>query len=74
MNSDQGRQDLPLDRDGEWMDVIYDMSKILNTGLDLNTLRLCSKLLQEGVHPEALAAIIKELGQEQKAKQMNETW
>lgn len=46
------------------------MSKILNTGLDIPTLQICYQLLQQGMHPEALAAIIKELRQEQKTKQV----
>lgn len=61
-------------RDGQWMEVVQDMAKILHTGLDSTSLRICYQLLQEGVHPEALAAIIKELRQEQKARHMNETW
>lgn len=44
------------------------MAKILNTGLDIPTLQICYQLLQQGMHPEALAAIIKELRQEQKTK------
>ncbi|TPX35710.1 hypothetical protein SmJEL517_g01880 [Synchytrium microbalum] len=34
---------------------------ILNTGLDKETLSLCVSLIENGVNPEALAAVIKEL-------------
>ena len=44
--------------------VIYEMSSLLKTGLDRESLSLCSQLLDQGVNPEALAAVIKELRSE----------
>ena len=37
------------------------MSNLLNTGLDTETLMICIKLLDEDVNPEALALLIGEL-------------
>ena len=41
-----------------------DMSRLLNTGLDAETLAICVRLCESGVNPEALALVIKELRRE----------
>ncbi|KAK3838767.1 MAG: mitotic-spindle organizing gamma-tubulin ring associated-domain-containing protein [Linnemannia elongata] len=46
------------------MDILTEMSSILNTGLDRVTLSVCVSLCESGVNPEALAAVIKELRRE----------
>ncbi|KAF9206758.1 Mitotic-spindle organizing protein 1 [Podila verticillata] len=46
------------------MDILTEMSSILNTGLDRETLSICVSLCESGVNPEALAAVIKELRRE----------
>ena len=43
------------------------MSKILNCGLDKETLSILVGLCENGVNPEALAAVVKELKRESKA-------
>ncbi|CAG8630428.1 21345_t:CDS:2 [Gigaspora margarita] len=48
----------------ETMDILHEISTILNTGLDRDTLSLCLSLCENGVNPEALAAVIKELRRE----------
>jgi mitotic-spindle organizing protein 1 len=45
-------------------DLIYELSLVLNTGLDKNTLVRCVSLIENGVNPEALAIVIKELTKE----------
>ena len=40
------------------------ISDLLNTGLDDESLQICVQLLEAGVNPEALAAIIQELRRE----------
>ena len=40
------------------------MSNILNAGLDRETLKILVGLCEAGVHPEALAAVVKELRRE----------
>ncbi|KAG0268846.1 Mitotic-spindle organizing protein 1, partial [Linnemannia exigua] len=37
------------------MDILTEMSSILNTGLDRETLSVCVSLCESGVNPEALA-------------------
>lgn len=44
--------------------VLFEMSKLLNCGLDRESLEICVSMLEEGVNPEALAAVIKELRRE----------
>ncbi|XP_006882792.1 PREDICTED: uncharacterized protein LOC102866544 [Elephantulus edwardii] len=41
--------------------VLLEMSRILNTGLDMETLAICVRLCEQGINPEALASVIKEL-------------
>ncbi|XP_023564488.1 mitotic-spindle organizing protein 1-like [Octodon degus] len=45
----------------ETMDVLLEISKILNTGLDMETLSICVRLCEQGINPEALWSVIKEL-------------
>ena len=47
--------------------VLMEMSNLLNTGLDSETLVLCVKLCEAGVNPEALASVIRELRRESSA-------
>jgi len=46
------------------LDVLYDMSQILGTQLDKETLATCIGMIESGVNPEALAAVIQELRRE----------
>ena len=43
------------------------MSQILNCGLDQRTLSILASLVENGVNPEALAAVVKELKRETEA-------
>lgn len=49
-----------------------DISNLLNTGLDSETLVLCVKLCEAGVDPEALASVIRELRREAAAIKVNQ--
>jgi mitotic-spindle organizing protein 1 len=49
------------------IDLLHEMSLILNTGLDKETLCLCVSLIESGVNPEALVSVIKELQREAQA-------
>ena len=51
------------------LDTLMEISNLLNTGLDVETLATCVKLCEAGVHPEALAAVLKELRREAAALQ-----
>ena len=47
--------------------VVHEISKLLNTGLDRETVGVCIELIENGANPEALVAVIKELLREQKS-------
>ena len=51
---------------GDWCSgtVAHEISKILDTGLDKETLAILIGLLENGVNPEALAQVVKELRRE----------
>ncbi|KAF6262254.1 mitotic-spindle organizing gamma-tubulin ring associated-domain-containing protein, partial [Scenedesmus sp. NREL 46B-D3] len=51
------------------MDTLFSISRILDTGLDRETLRILVGLCEAGVNPEALALIVKELRREAAAIQ-----
>ena len=48
----------------ETLDVLFDISQILHTGLDRETLEVLVGLTENGVNPEALATVVKELRRE----------
>ncbi|GAB1607873.1 mitotic-spindle organizing protein 1, partial [Argonauta hians] len=45
----------------EALDMMMELSNILNTGLDSDTLSLCIQLCESGINPDALAVVIREL-------------
>ena len=47
--------------------VLFDISQLLNTGLDRATLNVLVGLTETGANPEALAAVVKELRRESAA-------
>ncbi|XP_075249547.1 mitotic-spindle organizing protein 1-like [Convolutriloba macropyga] len=42
----------------EAIDILMEMSRLLNTGLDKETLIICTQLLEMGMNPEALASVV----------------
>ncbi|TFL05094.1 mitotic-spindle organizing gamma-tubulin ring associated-domain-containing protein [Pterulicium gracile] len=46
------------------LDILYDMSQLLNTGLDEETLAIAVNMIESGVNPEALATVIQDLRKE----------
>jgi mitotic-spindle organizing protein 1 len=46
------------------LDTLFSISKILDTGLDRETLRILVGLCETGISPEALALVVKELRRE----------
>ncbi|KAI0664224.1 mitotic-spindle organizing gamma-tubulin ring associated-domain-containing protein [Cubamyces menziesii] len=57
----------------ETLNTLYDISQLLNTGLDRETLATCVGLIESGVNPEALAAVIQELRREGAATRATRT-
>eukprot|EP00308_Calcidiscus_leptoporus_P011514 CAMPEP_0119377574 /NCGR_PEP_ID=MMETSP1334-20130426/45600_1 /TAXON_ID=127549 /ORGANISM="Calcidiscus leptoporus, Strain RCC1130" /LENGTH=73 /DNA_ID=CAMNT_0007396543 /DNA_START=156 /DNA_END=377 /DNA_ORIENTATION=- len=51
----------------EALAVLFDISQLLETGLDRETLGILVELTESGVNPEALAAVVKELRRESAA-------
>jgi len=49
------------------VDVVYELSLLLNTGLDRSTVAILIGLCECGVNPEALALVVKELRREAEA-------
>ncbi|TVY60783.1 Mitotic-spindle organizing protein, partial [Lachnellula suecica] len=43
------------------IDVFHEISTLLNADLDRQTLSICISLIENGVNPEALASVVKEL-------------
>ncbi|KAF9054418.1 mitotic-spindle organizing gamma-tubulin ring associated-domain-containing protein [Panaeolus papilionaceus] len=46
------------------LDILHEISQLLNTQLDKATLAKCIGMIENGVNPEALAAVIQELRRE----------
>lgn len=53
--------------------AVREISRLLKTGLDDNSLRICVQLCEAGVNPEALATVIQELRREAAALKVNYT-
>ncbi|TFK29756.1 hypothetical protein FA15DRAFT_663931 [Coprinopsis marcescibilis] len=49
------------------LDILYEMSQLLNTQLTKETLATCIGMIENGVNPDALAAAIQELRRENAA-------
>ncbi|KAF5362571.1 hypothetical protein D9756_002495 [Leucocoprinus leucothites] len=49
------------------LDILHEISQLLNTQLDKETLATCVGMIESGVNPEALAAVILELRRENAA-------
>ncbi|KXL42093.1 hypothetical protein M433DRAFT_69959 [Acidomyces richmondensis BFW] len=45
----------------ETIDILHEISTLLNTQLDRQSLSYCVSLIENGVNPEALANVVKEL-------------
>ncbi|KAL4432662.1 hypothetical protein ABPG74_004955 [Tetrahymena malaccensis] len=48
----------------ETLEILYDINQILNCGLDRQQLSVLISLCENGINPEALAAVVKELRKE----------
>ena len=64
MESKQKNLEQDFDQSKLLCTVLYEMSQILNCGLDQRTLTILAGLIENGVNPEALAAVVKELKRE----------
>ena len=55
------KQNQQIEDARETLEILYEISQILNTKLDKHTLSILVSLCENGVNPEALAAIMKEI-------------
>ncbi|KAH7647319.1 hypothetical protein FG379_002986 [Cryptosporidium bovis] len=53
-----------LDINTEILDTLSDLSKLLNTGLDRESMLILIRLIELGVYPETLADLIIEIRKE----------
>ncbi|CAG7963738.1 unnamed protein product [Penicillium nalgiovense] len=54
----------------EVIDILQEISDLLNTNLDRTELSLCVSLIENGVNPDALATVIKDLRKETGSKRL----
>jgi len=54
----------------ETLDAIYEMSELLHTGLNRESLLILAELCDEGVNPYALAQVVRELHAEKEAARL----
>mmetsp|Transcript_14158 Transcript_14158/g.19524 ORF Transcript_14158/g.19524 Transcript_14158/m.19524 type:complete len:83 (-) Transcript_14158:279-527(-) len=54
------------------LEVVYEISSILNTGLDRDSLNILVNLCESGVNPEALAAVVQELRSEARKQELRQ--
>jgi mitotic-spindle organizing protein 1 len=59
-------------RNDQAIDTLHEISNLLDTGLDKETLRILVGLCEAGVNPEALATVVKELRREAAAVRQTE--
>ena len=52
-------------------EALLEISKLLNTGLDAETLAVCVRLCESGVNPQALAMVIQDLRRETAAARVS---
>ncbi|KAI6249615.1 Mitotic-spindle organizing protein 1 [Erysiphe necator] len=53
------------------INIFHEISTLLNAGLDQQTLSICISLIENGVNPEALASVIRELRKDNKDIEKN---
>lgn len=64
-------QESSEDKTKRVLDVLYDMSEVVNAGLSPEAIKICVELLEAGVQPRALAKIIKTLKKDAKIQKLN---
>ena len=52
---------LDIEDSKETLDILYEMSQILNCGLSKETLNILVTMIEKGVNPEALIRVVEEL-------------
>ncbi len=55
---------LNIEESKESLEILYEMSQILNCGLSRETLSILVAMIEKGVNPEALINVVKEMKNE----------
>ncbi len=55
---------LDIEESKESLEILYEMSQILNCGLSRETLSILVAMIEKGVNPEALINVVKEMKNE----------
>ena len=55
------------------IEVVHEMSRLLDTGLNRETLTVLISLCESGINPEALAGVVKELRREARSHRSSRT-
>ena len=55
---------LDIEDSKETLEILYEMSQILNCGLSRETLSILVAMIEKGVNPEALINVVKEMKNE----------
>ena len=55
---------LELEESKESLEILFEMSQILNCGISRETLSILITMIEKGVNPEALVQVVKEMRNE----------
>jgi mitotic-spindle organizing protein 1 len=55
---------LDIEESKESLEILYEMSQILNCGISRETLSILVAMIEKGVNPEALINVVKEMKNE----------
>ena len=55
---------LDIEESRETFEILYELSQILNCGVNRDALSTMVSMIENGVNPEALAAVVKEMKKE----------
>ena len=50
-----------VEEERDQIDILYQISLLLNTSLDKETVAICKELIEEGLNPEGLVACLREI-------------
>lgn len=52
---------MEIEKTPDLSDILFQLSEIINTGLDREKLNICIEIIKKDTNPESLAMLIKEL-------------
>ncbi|WVO16287.1 mitotic-spindle organizing protein 1 [Cryptococcus depauperatus] len=67
------QEEASLRNANDTIDTLYDLSQLLQTGLEKTTLLICVGLIEQGANPDTLAAVIQDLREENEALKLEKS-